>query len=161
MSVLSLFLLTLINIMKKKKRNMKPIEIGLNRFKAETKRIGIKISECLTMIRFRFTNRPNKTSMRSRTWWTTDSNQAVEPFFFIVFLGLTLSWSASVKKSTLIQATVYKHLIKGGSIYSISGFDVTQSNLYDSPLSIWLNRQIASPPSKCVSSDSWRLSFCL
>ncbi|KAH0919299.1 hypothetical protein HID58_026959, partial [Brassica napus] len=99
------------------------------------------------------------------------------PFFFIVFLGLTLSWSASVKKqlmsmiryainhivkftikccshesyvsktmsevfvltfatcswssdprtkcifskaSALIQATVYKHLINAGSIYSIS-----------------------------------------
>ncbi|KAG2271144.1 hypothetical protein Bca52824_065699 [Brassica carinata] len=85
------------------------------------------------------------------------------PFFFIVFLGLMLSWSPSVKKSevfavafallaavavilntkcifskasTVIQATVYKHLIKAGSIYSISGFDVTQSNLNDSPLSI-------------------------
>ncbi|WZZ25257.1 hypothetical protein YC2023_008658 [Brassica napus] len=84
------------------------------------------------------------------------------PFFFIVFLGLTLSWSASRKKSevfamafatcswssdphtkcifskasALIQATVYKHLINAGSIYSISGFDVTQSNLNDSPLSI-------------------------
>ncbi|WZZ32738.1 hypothetical protein YC2023_016139 [Brassica napus] len=35
---------------------------------------------------------------------------------------------------------LYKHLIKTGSIYSISGFDVTQSNLNltlsDSPLSI-------------------------
>ncbi|KAH0902908.1 LOW QUALITY PROTEIN: hypothetical protein HID58_042411, partial [Brassica napus] len=31
--------------------------------------------------------------------------------------------------SIFIKATVYKHLIKAGSIYSISGFDVTQSNL--------------------------------
>ena len=66
-----------------------------------------------------------------------------------------------VLQSTVIQATVYKHLIKAGSIYSISGFDVTQSNLNDSPLSIWLNRRIASPPLKYVSSDSWRLSICL
>ncbi|RID62740.1 hypothetical protein BRARA_E01791 [Brassica rapa] len=46
----------------------------------------------------------------------------------------------SIKHSTFIQATVYQHLIKTGSIYSISGFDVTQSNLNltlsDSSLSI-------------------------
>ncbi|CAN6843661.1 unnamed protein product [Brassica oleracea] len=46
----------------------------------------------------------------------------------------------NIKHSTFIQTTVYKHLIKTGSIYSISGFDVTQSNLNltlsDSPLSI-------------------------
>ncbi|KAL0731369.1 hypothetical protein Bca4012_027463 [Brassica carinata] len=33
------------------------------------------------------------------------------------------------KKSTLIQSTVYKYLIKEGSVYSISDFDATQSNL--------------------------------
>ncbi|KAG2312441.1 hypothetical protein Bca52824_023998 [Brassica carinata] len=31
--------------------------------------------------------------------------------------------------STLIQATVYKYLIKEGSVYSISDFGATQSNL--------------------------------
>ncbi|RID69585.1 hypothetical protein BRARA_C01671 [Brassica rapa] len=46
----------------------------------------------------------------------------------------------SIQHSIFIKATVYKYLIKAGSIYSISGFAVTQSNLNlklsVSPLSI-------------------------